>query len=86
MWNHGYDDYLVLGNSLFGAVKLIKNADINKYKYSGYGIRFDRGRNFSVPSGFGRNLIIFGADTSSSVHVVSEKKEFWFLVIVQHKD
>ena len=61
---------------MFGAVNLIKNADINKYKYSGYGIRFDRGRNFSVPSGFGRNLIIFGADTSSSVHAVSEKKEF----------
>ena len=24
-----------------GAVKLVKNADIDKYKYSGYGIRFD---------------------------------------------
>ena len=25
-----------LGNSLFGAVKLVKNTDIEKYKYSGY--------------------------------------------------
>ena len=28
-------------NCLFGAVKLTKNADIDKYKYSGYGIGFD---------------------------------------------
>ena len=26
---------------LFGAVSLTKNVDIDKYKYSGYGIRFD---------------------------------------------
>ena len=30
-----------LTNALFGAVKLAKNADIDKYKYSGYGIGFD---------------------------------------------
>ena len=31
-----------LKNCLFGAVTLTKNADIEKYKYSGYGIGFDR--------------------------------------------
>ena len=31
-----------LKNCLFGAVTLTKNADIDKYGYSGYGIRFDR--------------------------------------------
>ena len=36
---------ITLKNCLFGAVKLTKNADTDKYKYSGYGIRFDsRGR------------------------------------------
>ena len=30
LWDRGYDDYLVLENSLFGAVKLVKNADIDK--------------------------------------------------------
>ena len=30
-----------LGNCLFGFVKLTKNADLDKYKYSGYGIGFD---------------------------------------------
>ena len=29
-------------NCLTGAVTLIKNADIEKYKHSGYGIGFDR--------------------------------------------
>ena len=31
-----------LKNCLFGAVTLTKNADIEKYGYSGYGIGFDR--------------------------------------------
>ena len=33
-------------NCLFGAVTLTKNADIEKYKYSGYGIGFDRRSSF----------------------------------------
>ena len=36
---------------MFGAVKLTKNADIDKYKYSPYGIGFDRNGTFQVPSG-----------------------------------
>ena len=31
-----------LVNCLFGAVSITKNADIDKNKYSGYGIEFDR--------------------------------------------
>ena len=58
-----------LENCLFGAVKLTKNSDFDKYKYSGYGIGFDTKGTFSFPSGgIGQNIIIFGADTSSSVH------------------
>ena len=38
-------------NCLFGAVILTKNADIEKYKYSGYGIGFDKRSSFSFPSG-----------------------------------
>ena len=45
-----------LKNCLFGAVTLTKNADIDKYKYSGYGIGFDRRSSLSFPSGgFGQN-------------------------------
>ena len=47
-------------NDLFGAVTLTKNADIDKYGYSGYGIGFDRGSTFSFPGGgFGQNVLIF---------------------------
>ena len=35
-------DYPTLKSCLFGADKLTKNADINKYGYSGYGIEIDR--------------------------------------------
>ena len=56
-------------NCLFGAVKLTKNNDIDKYKYSGYGIEFDSGGTFLFPDGsFGENLIFSLADMSSSVH------------------
>ena len=54
---------------MFGAFSLTKHADIDQYKYSGYGIGFDRKGEFSFGSNaFGRNLIILGADMSSSVH------------------
>ena len=35
-----------LKSYLFGAVKLTKNADIDKYRYSGYGTGFDRKGSF----------------------------------------
>ena len=34
------NDYPTIENCLFGAVKLTKHVDIDKYKYSGYGIGF----------------------------------------------
>ena len=64
-----------LKNCLFGAVTLTKNADIDKYKYSGYGIGFDRRSSFSFPGGgFGQNVLIFGVDMSSSAHIDNKKK------------
>ena len=80
---HKYDTALknkILKNSLFGAVRLIKNADIYKYGYSGYGIGFDRKSSFSFSNGgFGQNVIIFGVDMSSSVHVDKKKKDILIL-------
>ena len=62
-------------NALFGAVKLTKNPDIDKYKYSGYGIRFDGHGFFSHPSGgTGKNIIIFGVDKNSSSHIDNKGK------------
>ena len=57
-------------NALFGAVKLTKNADIDNYKYSGYIIGFDGNGFYSHTSvGTGRNVIIPGADMSSSTKI-----------------
>ena len=65
-----------LENCLFGAVSLTKNVDIDLYKYSGYGNRFDRKGNFSFGNGFGRNCIFFAVDMSSSVHIDNKKRYF----------
>ena len=65
-----------LKNCLFGAVTSTKNADIDKYGYSDYGIGFDRKSSFSFPGGgFGQNVLIFGADMSSSAHIDNKKKD-----------
>ena len=69
-----------LKNCLFGAVTLTKNADIEKYGYSGYGIGFDRRSSYSFPGGgFGQNIIIFGVDMSSSAHIDNKKKDILVL-------
>ena len=66
-----------LKNYLFDAVTLTKNVDIEKYKYSGYGNGFDRRSRFSFPSGgYGENILIFGVDMSSSVHIDNKKKTY----------
>ena len=47
-----------LKSCLFGAVTLTKNADIDKYWYSGYGIGFDTRSSFSFPGGgFGHSIM-----------------------------
>ena len=52
-----------LKSCLFGAVTSTKNADTDKYGYSGYEIGFDRRGSFSFPGGgYGQNVLIFGVD------------------------
>ena len=48
---HGTNNYPTLTNALFGAAKLTKNADIDKYKYSEYGIGSDGHGFFSYSRG-----------------------------------
>ena len=63
-------------NCLFGFVKLTKNADPDKYKYNGYDIGFDsRSECLFVDESMGRNVIIFGADMSSSVDIDNKVKD-----------
>ena len=72
--------YFTLGNCCFGSVKLTKNADLDKYKCTGYGIGFDSRSQFLFTDGsYGKNVIIFGADMSSSVHVDNKRKDILVL-------
>ena len=67
-------------NALFRAVKLTKNADIDKYKYCGYEIGFDLHGFYPHPSGgTGRNVITFGVDMSSSTKIDNKRKDISIL-------
>ena len=71
--NYNISSYPTLENCLFGAVRLTKNADIDRYKYSGYGIGLNRHGKFTFGNGCGRNCIVFGADLSTSSHANNKK-------------
>ena len=55
--NANRDSNLTIENALFGGATLTKNTDVDKYKYSGYGLAFDRRGSFSFPGcGYGQNV------------------------------
>ena len=87
LWPFKWSSDFMLGNFLLRAVKLTKNFDLDQYKYSSCGIGFDVNETFRLcnGNGFGKNVIISGADMSSSVHIDNKKTIFWFLVKFQHK-
>ena len=76
------DNNPTLKNCLFDGVNLTKNSDVENYGYFGYGTGFDL-RNpplgsrslIFLSSGFRQNVLIFGADMSSSTHISNKKKE-----------
>ena len=66
-------------------MKLTKNADPDKYKYSGYGIGFDsRSKVLFTDRSMGKNVTICGNDMSSSVHIENKYKDI--LVKDSHKE
>lgn len=56
---------------------MTENGDFDSYAYSGYGIGSNVSRTFSLldGSGFGKNVIMFGIDKSSSHHADNRKKD-----------
>ena len=66
---------------MFRAVKLTKNVDSDSYFFSGYVIELDARGSFSLFDGskFGKNVIMFGADMSSSVHTDNKRKYIFIL-------
>ena len=68
-------------NFLFRVAKLTKSSDFDKHKYSGYEIGFDARGSLSLSDGKKKkkNVIIFGADMSSCVHIDSKTKDILIL-------
>ena len=61
-------------------ILLTKNADPDKYKYSGYDVRFDSHSEFLfIDWSMERNVIIFRAETSSPVYVDDKNKDILIL-------
>ena len=65
-----------LKDCLIGGIKLAKNADPDKFIYTGYSIGFNSSLEFSLPDGsVGKNVIIFRSDISSPVQIDNKKKD-----------
>ena len=79
-WARDFNTYFTLGNCLFGTINLTKNADPDKYRYSGYDIAFNALPNFWLPdSSWSKNVIIFGINNSSSARFDIEKNHILVL-------
>ena len=74
-WSRDLNADFALKDCSFGAIKLNKKADPDKYSYSGYYIGLGYCSLFSLPNfDWGKNTIIFGVDNSLSVHIDNKKK------------
>ena len=74
------DDTFTVQNASFGSMKITKNADTSKYKYKGYGICFDEGGSFRKGNiSNGKNVLIFGVDESSLVHVNNKANNIYVM-------
>ena len=79
-------DYTIQ-NALFAPMKITKNTNCSKNNYTGYGLCFDEGGEFShtVKQGnfnhttSAKNVIIFGVDTSSSIHATNTANNIYVM-------
>ena len=78
--NVNISSYPTLENCLFDAVEIKrKHVDVDQYKYSGYGVGFDRKGSYLIGNEIGRNVIVFGVDMSSSTKIDNREKEILIL-------
>ena len=81
------DTTFSIQNALFGAMQITKNADTSKYNYKGHCICFDEKSQFGhtiTEGGFahttnGRNVLIFRADMSFSVHATNRANNIYLM-------
>ena len=81
------DTTFTIQNALFGAMQITKNADTSKYGYKEYDICFDERSQFGhtiteggrAHTANGRNVLIFGADMSFSVHKTNRENHIYVM-------
>ena len=82
------DTTFTIQNALFGAMQITKNATDNaKNNYKGHGISFDERSQFGhtitedscAHTTNGRNVLIFGADMSFSVHKTNRENHIYVM-------
>ena len=82
------DKSFTIQNALFGAMQITKNAtDNSKNNYKGYGICFDERSELghTITEGghahtkYATNVLIFGADMSSSVHAINRANHIYLM-------
>ena len=81
------DTTFTIQNALFGAMQITKNTDTSKYDYKGYDICFDEGSEFAHTITEGgrahttdaRNVLIFLADMSFSVHKTNKANHIYVM-------
>ena len=81
------DTTFTIQNALFGAMQITKNADNSKNNYKRYGICFDERSDFghTITEGSrahttdARNVLIFGADMSFSVHATNRANNIYVM-------
>ena len=82
------DNSFTIQNALFGAMQITKNAtDSDKNNYKGYGICSDESSEFghTITEGGNahttdaRNVLIFGADMSFSVHAINRANHIYLM-------
>ena len=79
VWSKNLTSNLRFKNCLFRPTSVVKTSDKENYIYSGYGITFGSAGSWSFEDNFARNVIIFGADNSSSPHSDNRKNNFSIL-------
>ena len=79
VWSKNLTSSFRFKNCLFGPTSVVKTNDKENYIYSGYGITFGSAGSWSFEDNFARNVIIFGADNSSSRHSDNCKNNFLIL-------
>ena len=78
-WTRNPTNNFPINNSLFGAVKLVRNTVKIKINYNGWEVAFDEEGSWTFGHDFAKNVVIFGDDNRSSSH--TDNRENKFLVL-----